>query len=71
MKEVSHSPSFYFGDFFSPQYEDFDGDAAVPSLHGMSPPESTLSDEELSVDQIKDLNNPDERVETEGAVLTA
>ncbi|XP_024862811.1 adenosine deaminase domain-containing protein 2 isoform X2 [Kryptolebias marmoratus] len=46
--------------------EDFDDDdAAVPSLCGVSPPESMLSDEELSADQIKDFNNTDERFKTE------
>ncbi|XP_049448108.1 adenosine deaminase domain-containing protein 2 isoform X2 [Epinephelus fuscoguttatus] len=44
------------------EYEDSDDDAAVLSLHGMSPAGSVLLDEELILDQIKD---PDKSTTTE------
>lgn len=52
--------------FAFPQDEDSDDDPAVLSLSGMSLAESTLSDEALPLDQIKDFKNLNE---SEGAVV--
>lgn len=45
--------------------EDSDDEPAVLSLHGMSPPESILSDEDLLTEQVKDINQPDTTTKTE------
>lgn len=52
--------------FAFPQDEDSDDEPAILSLSGMSLAESTLSDEVLPLDQIKDLKNLNE---SEGAVV--
>ncbi|XP_054482461.1 adenosine deaminase domain-containing protein 2 [Anoplopoma fimbria] len=55
-----------FGDtLLGNEDEASDEDHDALSLHGLSPAASILSEEELTLDQIKDLKNPDKSTKTE------
>ncbi|KAM6907205.1 adenosine deaminase domain-containing protein 2 [Xenentodon cancila] len=56
---------FVSDDLVVNEEEHSEDDGAPLSLPGMSPPESTLLDEEVLVDQLKDFNNPNESPVTE------
>lgn len=69
LKADNHSLKFYQSGFLLLQYDDSDDEPAVLSLPDMSPVENILLDEELLLDQIKDLRSQDKATDSEGAVL--
>lgn len=69
IRAENHGLNLYLNRFVLFKDEESDDEPAVLSLPDMSPTESILLDEELLLDQIKDLKNQDKPGKTESAVL--